>query len=247
MKEGDVVRAKKYIRTVEVGARIGAALLSGLLLLLAVFIFLTSTKTAEAAKRVPPTRPVAVGQAPSVVLSDDTGLIGDYAFEDITNVLQGITARYNIQTALYASDEKAHDVYADFFDDEWGLVLYLEDHTDYATLHYYCGDELNAIFTEENIEFLDSKQTYLSSFSRDHATNAVNDFRSAMNTLFTDPSGQSYTAGFEKATAVFWGVMAVICWVFLPSVFCGILGLPLRKRQRAEIKSALDNAMEAAL
>lgn len=152
-----------------------------------------------------------------------------------------------IQTAVYSSSAPAHDVYDSAFTDENGVVLYIEEHEDYGTLTYYWGDNLNSIFTPENIEILDSAQTYLDARTHDRASNVVSDFKTGLNRLFNGPEHESFSAPFESVTAIFWLLMAPVFYLLVNFLICRLVGVSFSKKKRKTLYNRIIFNMEQSL
>lgn len=180
-QQGDVKKVKRFFKTVDIGGKVGGLFMALILVALSISMFMTAFSSQTDGSRTAPSIPAEAGALPVTAVYDDTGFVADYHIEHLPDSFEHIADDYHIQTAVYSSSAPAHDVYDSIFTDENGVVLYIEEHEDYGTLTYYWGDNLDSIFTAENIEILDSAQTYLDARTHDRASNVVSDFRTGLN------------------------------------------------------------------
>lgn len=215
-----------------------------ILVALSISMFMTAFSSQTDGSRTAPSIPAEAGALPVTAVYDDTGFVADYHIEHLPDSFEHIADDYHIQTAVYSSSAPAHDVYDSIFTDENGVVLYIEEHEDYGTLTYYWGDNLDSIFTAENIEILDSAQTYLDARTHDRASNVVSDFRTGLNQLFNGPEHKSLSAPFEFATAIFWLLMAPVFYLLVNFLICGLTGVPFSKKKRKALLDRMVSHME---
>lgn len=243
-QQGDVKRVKRFFKTVDIGGKVGGLFMALILVALSISMFMTAFSSQTDGSRTAPSIPAEAGALPVTAVYDDTGFVADYHIEHLPDSFEHIADDYHIQTAVYSSSAPAHDVYDSIFTDENGVVLYIEEHEDYGTLTYYWGDNLDSIFTPENIEILDSAQTYLDARTHDRASNVVSDFRTGLNQLFNSPEHKSFSAPFEFATAIFWLLMAPVFYLLVNFLICGLVGVPFSKKKRKAFLDRLVSSME---
>ena len=243
-QQGDVKRVKRFFKTVDIGGKVGGLFMALILVALSISMFMTAFSSQTDGSRTAPSIPAEAGALPVTAVYDDTGFVADYHIEHLPDSFEHIADDYHIQTAVYSSSAPAHDVYDSIFTDENGVVLYIEEHEDYGTLTYYWGDNLDSIFTAENIEILDSAQTYLDARTHDRASNVVSDFRTGLNQLFNGPEHKSLSAPFEFATAIFWLLMAPVFYLLVNFLICGLVGVPFSKKKRKAFLDRLVSSME---
>lgn len=218
-----------------------------ILVALSISMFVTAFSSQTEGSRTAPSIPAEAGALPVTAVYDDTGFVADYHIEHLPGTFALIADDYHIQTAVYSSSAPAYDVYDSIFTDENGVVLYIEEHEDYGTLTYYWGDNLNGIFTPENIEILDSAQTYLDTRTHDRASNVVSDFKTGLNQLFNGPEHKSFSAPFEFATAIFWLLMAPVFYLLVNFLICRLVGVPFSKKKRKTLYDRIIFNMEQSL
>lgn len=243
-QQGDVKKVKRFFKTVDIGGKVGGLFMALILVALSISMFMTAFSSQTDGSRTAPSIPAEAGALPVTAVYDDTGFVADYHIEHLPDSFEHIADDYHIQTAVYSSSAPAHDVYDSIFTDENGVVLYIEEHEDYGTLTYYWGDNLDSIFTAENIEILDSAQTYLDARTHDWASNVVSDFRTGLNQLFNGPEHKSLSAPFEFATAIFWLLMAPVFYLLVNFLICGLVGVPFSKKKRKAFLDRLVSSME---
>lgn len=243
-QQGDVKKVKRFFKTVDIGGKVGGLFMALILVALSISMFMTAFSSQTDGSRTAPSIPAEAGALPVTAVYDDTGFVADYHIEHLPDSFEHIADDYHIQTAVYSSSAPAHDVYDSIFTDENGVVLYIEEHEDYGTLTYYWGDNLDSIFTAENIEILDSAQTYLDARTHDRASNVVSDFRAGLNQLFNGPEHKSLSAPFEFATAIFWLLMAPVFYLLVNFLICGLVGVPFSKKKRKAFLDRLVSSME---
>lgn len=243
-QQGDVKKVKRFFKTVDIGGKVGGLFMALILVALSISMFMTAFSSQTDGSRTAPSIPAEAGALPVTAVYDDTGFVADYHIEHLPDSFEHIADDYHIQTAVYSSSAPAHDVYDSIFTDENGVVLYIEEHEDYGTLTYYWGDNLDSIFTAENIEILDSAQTYLDARTHDRASNVVSDFRTGLNQLFNGPEHKSLSAPFEFATAIFWLLMAPVFYLLVNFLICGLVGVPFSKKKRKAFLDRLVSSME---
>lgn len=243
-QQGDVKRVKRFFKTVDIGGKVGGLFMALILVALSISMFMTAFSSQTDGSRTAPSIPAEAGALPVTAVYDDTGFVADYHIEHLPDSFEHIADDYHIQTAVYSSSAPAHDVYDSIFTDENGIVLYIEEHEDYGTLTYYWGDNLDSIFTAENIEILDSAQTYLDARTHDRASNVVSDFRTGLNQLFNGPEHKSLSAPFEFATAIFWLLMAPVFYLLVNFLICGLTGVPFSKKKRKALLDRMVSHME---
>jgi hypothetical protein len=243
-QQGDVKRVKRFFKTVDIGGKVGGLFMALILVALSISMFMTAFSSQTDGSRTAPSIPAEAGALPVTAVYDDTGFVADYHIEHLPDSFEHIADDYHIQTAVYSSSAPAHDVYDSIFTDENGVVLYIEEHEDYGTLTYYWGDNLDSIFTAENIEILDSAQTYLDARTHDRASNVVSDFRTGLNQLFNGPEHKSLSAPFEFATAIFWLLMAPVFYLLVNFLICGLTGVPFSKKKRKALLDRMVSHME---
>lgn len=243
-QQGDVKRVKRFFKTVDIGGKVGGLFMALILVALSISMFMTAFSSQTDGSRTAPSIPAEAGALPVTAVYDDTGFVADYHIEHLPDSFEHIADDYHIQTAVYSSSAPAHDVYDSIFTDENGVVLYIEEHEDYGTLTYYWGDNLDSIFTAENIEILDSAQTYLDARTHDRASNVVSDFRTGLNQLFNGPEHKSLSAPFEFATAIFWLLMAPVFYLLVNFLICGLTGAPFSKKKRKALLDRMVSHME---
>lgn len=243
-QQGDVKRVKRFFKTVDIGGKVGGLFIALILVALSISMFMTAFSSQTDGSRTAPSIPAEAGALPVTAVYDDTGFVADYHIEHLPDSFEHIADDYHIQTAVYSSSAPAHDVYDSIFTDENGVVLYIEEHEDYGTLTYYWGDNLDSIFTAENIEILDSAQTYLDARTHDRASNVVSDFRTGLNQLFNGPEHKSLSAPFEFATAIFWLLMAPVFYLLVNFLICGLTGVPFSKKKRKALLDRMVSHME---
>ena len=243
-QQGDVKKVKRFFKTVDIGGKVGGLFMALILVALSISMFMTAFSSQTDGSRTAPSIPAETGALPVTAVYDDTGFVADYHIEHLPDSFEHIADDYHIQTAVYSSSAPAHDVYDSIFTDENGVVLYIEEHEDYGTLTYYWGDNLDSIFTAENIEILDSAQTYLDARTHDRASNVVPDFRTGLNQLFNGPEHKSLSAPFEFATAIFWLLMAPVFYLLVNFLICGLVGVPFSKKKRKAFLDRLVSSME---
>lgn len=236
----DLRRVRSYFRFGEIASSICGIFFSGILLCTAVFMFITSANSRKAAETCIPEMPASAGAPPAAAIVDETGFVSESQLPSIEFSLSRIADEYNIQTAVYSSSEPAHDVYSDLFSDERGVVLYVEEHEDYGTLTYYWGDELDNIFTSENIQLLNDNQTYLDAFTHDRAYNVISDFDDGLYDIFQRPLRAASTAPFELATGIFWVAAAAAAFPLMRLITFATLGLPHRQKARRQLLAELE-------
>lgn len=243
-QQGDVKRVKRFFKTVDIGGKVGGLFMALILVALSISMFMTAFSSQTDGSRTAPSIPAEAGALPVTAVYDDTGFVADYHIEHLPDSFEHIADDYHIQTAVYSSSAPAHDVYDSIFTDENGVVIYIEEHEDYGTLTYYWGDNLDSIFTAENIEILDSAQTYLDARTHDRASNVVSDFRTGLNQLFNGPEHKSLSAPFEFATAIFWLLMAPVFYLLVNFLICGLTGVPFSKKKRKALLDRMVSHME---
>lgn len=243
-QQGDVKKVKRFFKTVDIGGKVGGLFMALILVALSISMFMTAFSSQTDGSRTAPSIPAEAGALPVTAVYDDTDFVADYHIEHLPDSFEHIADDYHIQTAVYSSSAPAHDVYDSIFTDENGVVLYIEEHEDYGTLTYYWGDNLDSIFTAENIEILDSAQTYLDARTHDRASNVVSDFRTGLNQLFNGPEHKSLSAPFEFATAIFWLLMAPVFYLLVNFLICGLVGVPFSKKKRKAFLDRLVSSME---
>ena len=243
-QQGDVKKVKRFFKTVDIGGKVGGLFMALILVALSISMFMTAFSSQTDGSRTAPSIPAEAGALPVTAVYDDTGFVADYHIEHLPDSFEHIADDYHIQTAVYSSSAPAHDVYDSIFTDENGVLLYIEEHEDYGTLTYYWGDNLDSIFTAENIEILDSAQTYLDARTHDRASNVVSDFRTGLNQLFNGPEHKSLSAPFEFATAIFWLLMAPVFYLLVNFLICGLVGVPFSKKKRKAFLDRLVSSME---
>ena len=243
-QQGGVKKVKRFFKTVDIGGKVGGLFMALILVALSVSMFITAFSSQAEGNRTAPSIPTEAGALPVTAVYDDTGFVADYHIEHLPGTFEHIADDYHIQTAVYSSSAPAHDVYNSIFTDENGVVLYIEEHEDYGTLTYYWGDNLDSIFTPENIEILDSAQTYFDARTHDRASNVVSDFRTGLNQLFNGPEHKSFSAPFEFATAIFWLLMAPVFYLLVNFLICGLVGVPFSKKKRKAFLDRLVSSME---
>lgn len=243
-QQGDVKRVKRFFKTVDIGGKVGGLFMALILVALSISMFMTAFSSQTDGSRTAPSIPAEAGALPVTAVYDDTGFVADYHIEHLPDSFEHIADDYHIQTAVYSSSAPAHDVYDSIFTDENGVVLYIEEHEDYGTLTYYWGDNLDSIFTAENIEILDSAQTYLDARTHDRASNVVSDFRTGLNQLFNGPEHKSLSAPFEFATAIFWLLMAPVFYLLVNFLICGLTGVPFSKKKCKALLDRMVSHME---
>ena len=243
-QQGDVKKVKRFFKTVDIGGKVGGLFMALILVALSISMFMTAFSSRTDGSRTAPSIPAEAGALPVTAVYDDTGFVADYHIEHLPDSFEHIADDYHIQTAVYSSSAPAHDVYDSIFTDENGVVLYIEEHEDYGTLTYYWGDNLDSIFTAENIEILDSAQTYLDARTHDRASNVVSDFRTGLNQLFNGPEHKSLSAPFEFATAIFWLLMAPVFYLLVNFLICGLTGVPFSKKKRKALLDRMVSHME---
>lgn len=243
-QQGDVKKVKRFFKTVDIGGKVGGLFMALILVALSISMFMTAFSSQTDGSRTAPSIPAEAGALPVTAVYDDTGFVADYHIEHLPDSFEHIADDYHIQTAVYSSSAPAHDVYDSIFTDENGVVLYIEEHEDYGTLTYYWGDNLDSIFTAENIEILDSAQTYLDARTHDRASNVVSDFRTGLNQLFNGPEHKSLSAPFEFATAIFWLLMAPVFYLLVNFLICGLVGVPFSKKSAKHSYDRLVSSME---
>lgn len=243
-QQGDVKKVKRFFKTVDIGGKVGGLFMALILVALSISMFMTAFSSQTDGSRTAPSIPAEAGALPVTAVYDDTGFVADYHIEHLPDSFEHIADDYHIQTAVYSSSAPAHDVYDSIFTDENGVVLYIEEHEDYGTLTYYWGDNLDSIFTAENIEILDSAQTYLDARTHDRASNVVSDFRTGLNQLFNGPEHKSLSAPFKFATAIFWLLMAPVFYLLVNFLICGLVGVPFSKKKRKAFLDRLVSSME---
>lgn len=243
-QQGDVKKVKRFFKTVDIGGKVGGLFMALILVALSISMFMTAFSSQTEGSRTAPSIPTEAGALPVTAVYDDTGFVADYHIEHLPGTFEHIADDYHIQTAVYSSSAPAHDVYNSIFTDENGVVLYIEEHEDYGTLTYYWGDNLDSIFTPENIEILDSTQTYLDARTHDRASNMVSDFRTGLNRLFNGPEHESFSAPFEFAAAIFWLLMAPVFYLLVNFLICGLTGVPFSKKKRKALLDRMVSHME---
>lgn len=243
-QQGDVKKVKRFFKTVDIGGKVGGLFMALILVALSISMFMTAFSSQTDGSRTAPSIPAEAGALPVTAVYDDTGFVADYHIEHLPDSFEHIADDYHIQTAVYSSSAPAHDVYNSIFTDENGVVLYIEEHEDYGTLTYYWGDNLDSIFTPENIEILDSTQTYLDARTHDRASNVVSDFRTGLNRLFNGPEHESFSAPFEFAAAIFWLLMAPVFYLLVNFLICGLTGVPFSKKKRKALLDRMVSHME---
>lgn len=246
-QQGDVKKVKRFFKTVDMGGKVGGLFMALLLVALSISMFMTAFSSQTEGSRTAPSIPAEAGALPVTAVYDDTGFVADYHIEHLPDTFARIADDYHIQTAVYSSSAPAHDVYDSAFTDENGVVLYIEEHEDYGTLTYYWGDNLNGIFTPENIEILDSAQTYLDARTHDRASNVVSDFKTGLNRLFNGPEHKSFSAPFEFATAIFWLLMAPVFYLLVNFLICRLVGVSFSKKKRKTLYNRIIFNMEQSL
>lgn len=243
-QQGDVKKVKRFFKTVDIGGKVGGLFMALILVALSISMFVTASSSQAEGGRTAPSIPAEAGALPVTAVYDDTGFVADYHIEHLPGTFEHIADDYHIQTAVYSSSAPAHDVYNSIFTDENGVVLYIEEHEDYGTLTYYWGDNLDSIFTPENIEILDSAQTYLDARTHDRVSNVVSDFRTGLNRLFNGPEHESFSAPFEFAAAIFWLLMAPVFYLLVNFLICGLTGVPFSKKKRKALLDRMVSHME---
>ena len=243
-QQGDVKKVKRFFKAVDIGGKVGGLFMALILVVLSISMFMTAFSSQTEGSRTEPSIPAEAGALPVTAVYDDTGFVADYHIEHLPGTFEHIADDYHIQTAVYSSSAQAHDVYDSIFTDENGVVLYIEEHEDYGTLTYYWGDNLDSIFTAENIEILDSAQTYLDARTHDRASNVVSDFQTGLNRLFNGPEHESFSAPFEFATALFWLLMAPVFYLLVNFLLCGLVGVPFSQKKRKALLDRLVSSME---
>lgn len=243
-QQGNVKKVKRFFKTVDIGGKVGGLFMALILVALSISMFMTAFSSQTEGSRTAPSIPAEAGALPVTAVYDDTGFVADYHIEHLPDSFERIADDYHIQTAVYSSSAPAHDVYDSVFTDENGVVLYIEEHEDYGTLTYYWGGNLDSIFTPENIEILDSAQTYLDAHTHDRASNAVYDFETGLNWLFNGPENKSFSAPFEFATAIFWLLMAPVFYLLVNFLICGLVGVPFLKKKRKALLDRMVSDME---
>ena len=246
-QRNDIEGVKRFFKTVDIGGKVGGLFMVLILVALSVSIFMTALNSQAEGNRAVPAIPEKAGALPITAVYDDTGFVSDYHIAHLPDTFERIADDYHIQAAVYSSSEPAHDVYDSIFTDENGVVLYIEEHEDCGTLTYYWGEYLNDIFTAENIEILDSAQTYLDARTHDRASNVVSDFRTGLNRLFNGPEHESFSAPFEFATAIFWLLMAPVFYLLVNFLLCRLVGIPFSKKKRKALYDRMISNMEQSL
>lgn len=243
-QQGDVKKVKRFFKTVDIGGKVGGLFMALILVALSISMFMTAFSSRTDGSRTAPSIPAEAGALPVTAVYDDTGFVADYHIEHLPDTFARIADDYHIQTAVYSSSAPAHNVYDSVFTDENGVVLYIEEHEDYGTLTYYWGDNLDSIFTPENIEILDSTQTYLDARTHDRASNVVSDFRTGLNRLFNGPEHESFSAPFEFTAAIFRLLMAPVFYLLVNFLICGLTGVPFSKKKRKALLDRMVSHME---
>lgn len=251
IRRGGFDEVYRYIRFGLIGSIVGGLFISAIFISIGIAMLLISAQTSTVANRTTPTMPEAAGAPPAISVYDDTGLVSDYHLSEqgIEKQLERILNNYHMQVVAYSSSAPAHDVYDTLFTDENGVVLYLEEHEDYGTLTYYWGDNLDGIFTRDNISILNAHQESLDIFTHDRLTNVVSDFSDGLTDLFLNPDRANDRQPIEFGAAIIWIVAAIPAFFLSRRLFLYALGLPRRKadqkeileiiaRKRAEAKSA---------
>lgn len=238
-EEGDTKRIRRFFKAVEIGSLVSGIFIALVLVVLAISMFMTAAESSREAARDVPAIPVTAGAAPVQRVIDETGFITEGGAERIADTLADIADEYNIQAAVYSSPEPPHDVYDLFFSGDNGVVLYVEDQEGYGFLTYQSRAGLANIFTRENVAILDSAQTYLTEFTHDRADNAVTDFKDGLRNLFYGAEQNARSAPFEALTGVFWLLMSVVFFFIVRVMLFQLVGLPVRKRRRAEVLQML--------
>ena len=223
-QQGDVKKVKRFFKTVDIGGKVGGLFMALILVALSISMFMTAFSSQTDGSRTAPSIPAEAGALPVTAVYDDTGFVADYHIEHLPDSFEHIADDYHIQTAVYSSSAPAHDVYDSIFTDENGV--------------------LDSIFTAENIEILDSAQTYLDARTHDRASNVVSDFRTGLNQLFNGPEHKSLSAPFEFATAIFWLLMAPVFYLLVNFLICGLVGVPFSKKKRKAFLDRLVSSME---
>lgn len=249
LSEKDLERNRAVFQAVTVGARIGTVILCAVCLCIAVSSFIMAGNIAKnnerLALRTAPKLPVSIGAPPSTRLTDKTGAIGLQSTVSIIESLDTLSEQYHIQLAVYTSEEAARNLYDDYFSDEKGLLLYLEDTLDQASLAFYPGDDIAYLFSPDNVDILNSCQDDLASFSSDHVKNMILDFRNGLEKVLYQPGDNqiSYkkdTVIFTAAAGIFWLIIGTLTWFCFPSLLCRMFGLPRYRKDREHLKKMLN-------
>lgn len=230
---GDSITINRFFKTMERNSKITGIFVAAILVCIAIGMFVTAFHTGQTAARDTPAYPSEAGTDPVTRLVDKTGFVSPYYLDNILYDLVRIADEYHIQTAIYSSDEPAHDVYDEFFTDENGVVLYIEEHEDYGSVIYYYGEELSDIFTDSNIAILDESQSFLDAFTHNRVPAVVTDFRNGMDKVFRGAEAAASRMPFEIINGILWLIMAAIFYFLTRFVYFVIVGLPPTKIQRA--------------
>lgn len=241
---GDSAYIKRFFRVIDIGSIIGGLFVAIIAICISIVMFKTAYTTHEEANRTIVSIPTEVGAPPAQSIVDETGFISDYHLEKIPDDLSDIASEYHIQVAIYSSFSPAHDVYNQFFNDENGVVLYVEEHESYGVLTYYWGKQLDDVFTADNIELLNAAQTYLNTFTHDRVPNVVYDFEDGLNSLFFGQEHAQFSAPYELATAVFWLIMSVVFFFLVRVMLCCSLHIPITKKGRQAYLTGLLTLIE---
>lgn len=208
-----------------------------------ILLLIISMRMAFAPPKTTFTPPEETGMPSTAAIIDETGYLSDYTDRTIRNALETIAQDYHIQAALYASTaplEDARAVYGQFFSDEKGLVLYLEDRTDDATLTLICGEELARILTPEVEAVLQSKAADdINHFSTDHAFNAVLDVRDGFHSM-TFIQDDSFSRVMDGLSGVFLFFLMTGCGLLCKFLCCKVTGIPSRRKDRMAMLTELE-------
>lgn len=239
IEKKDARGIQRYFKTAEVGALVGGLFMVLVCVVVAISMFVMGAEGFQQAGRNAPAVPEQMGTAPAQAIWDDTGYISDSQMGSIQSSLDRIAREYHIHVAVYSSTEPAHNVYDAIFSDEWGVVLYVEEHEDYGRLTYYWGSELNDVFTPENIQILNEKQTYLDAFTHDRAYNVVTDFDQGLHAVFYGAEDAGGSAPFTIGAGVFFLVLAPVFYWFMGAMIYRMLKLPRQKARRRQVLDQL--------
>lgn len=184
--------------------------------------------------------PAICGAEPMKRVYDDTGVLENYILEDIDRYFHWLAEDLRIQVALYNSTQPAHDVYDEIFDDERGIVVYVEESVASARVSYFWGDELDGIFTEKNVQRLDEAQVYLEGKVSERPRYVAYQFDQGLRALFQNtPPTTELTVRANYLGAFVWfcvgSIMATLCYAAL---FYRI-GLPILFWHRRRLYDAL--------
>lgn len=231
----DKAKILRAIKVVDNGSIAAAIIMFGICLICALAPAVYATISIKEVQREKPVIPIEIGAEPRERIVDTTGFMGEYAIDSVTRNLASIGRYYNIQIMLYNSEEPARDLYHDYFDDENGVLVYLEEHEGSGSLHFYCGSNLRNIFTPESIAYLIDEQTYLNQFTHDRAQNVAMELYYSLGRLF-EGSRDMDDVVFTYGASVFWILMGIVAIKIMPLVVRVSLGVPGKKREYKRFK-----------